>query len=252
MIRDLDFYVFQGAEKSHSCIICLAGRAGCGGRLAHHYQEAAELSNTTFVGVTPWSGKQVEWYPQPYSAEEQREAVAGLETARFFVERIIESVSKEFNIPRKRIALTGFSAGAVMSLYAVTRSDKDLAGAVVHAGACLEPNKIPQRKNDTDILLTHGKEDYCFDWYERYVPMKNALLKKGWSTFAFEDPKETHRVSYNDMITSSQFLAPRLGYENFQHSHAENPKPLRMQAARKEKIPRNWKEIAERRFKHWR
>lgn len=246
MIRDIDFYVFNGNKKSHSCVICLAGRSGCGGRLAHHYQQATELYDTTFVGVTPYSERNnVEWYPQPYSSTEQRSAVAGLEGAREFVEQIISSTMKEFDLPRNKIALTGFSAGAVMSLYTITHSTDDLAGVVVHSGASLESNKIPQCQNNTDILLTHGKRDYCFDWYERYVPMKNGLLKKGYTTFAVEDPTEVHRVSYSDMIFSACFLAPRLGYESFEHSDAEHCLPLKMKTAKREKIPHNWKDLSE-------
>ena len=252
MIQDADFYVFKGDKKSHSCVIVLAGRSGCGGRLAWHYQQVTQLKHTTFIGVTPYSqSKHIEWYPQPYSATEQRAAVAGLETARDYVETIILSTMNQFDLPRDKIALTGFSAGAVMSLYSTTHSNQDLAGVVVHAGASLESNKIPQCKNNTDILLTHGKKDYCFDWYERYVPMKNALLKKGYSTFVVEDPEAQHRVSHDDMIFSAKFLAPRLGYENFQHSDGDHGLPLTMEVAKKEKIPRNWKQLSEEAFQHW-
>ena len=251
MIRDIDFYVFRGAKQSHSCVICLAGRAGCGGRLAHQYQEASELCDTTFVGVTPWGKRYVEWYPQPFSADEQQAAISGLEDARQCIEEIISSVMKEFNLPRNKIALIGFSAGAVMALYTTIHSSQDLAGVVVHSGASLEPNKIPHKKNKTDILLTHGKKDYCFDWYERYVPMKNNLLTKGYKTFTVEDPNEMHRVSYADMIFSGEFLAPRLGYENFRHSDSNYVYPLKMKTGRREKIPHNWQEIAEQRFKQW-
>ena len=253
MIADIDFYVFNGAKKSHSCVICLAGRSGCGGRLAAHYQQATKLQDTTFIGVTPYSRtNHIEWYPQPYSATEQRAAVQGLEAAHDYVEQIITSTMKEFKIPRHRIALTGFSAGAVMSLYATTHSDQDLAGVVVHSGACLEVNKIPQCKNNTDILLTHGNKDYCFDWYERYVPMKNACLKKGYNTFAMEDPEGHHMVSYDDMLFSAEFLAPRLGYEDFRHPDMASVLPLKMGTAKREKIPHNWKELSDESFKNWR
>lgn len=253
MIADIDFYVFNGAKKSHSCVICLAGRSGCGGRLAAHYQQVTRLQDTTFVGVTPYSRtNHIEWYPQPYSATEQRAAVAGLEYARDYVEQIIRSAMSEFDLPRNKIALTGFSAGAVMSLYTTTHSNEDLAGVVVHSGACLEANKIPQRKNNTDILLTHGNKDYCFDWYERYVPMKNALLKKGYGTFAMEDPHGCHTVSNDDMIFSAEFLASRLGYTNFHHPAKAKTLPLTMDVAKREKIPHNWKELSEESWKNWR
>lgn len=251
MIRDIDFHVFKGAKKSHSCVICLAGRAGCGGRLAHHYQEVTELYNTTFVGITPWSGHQVEWYPQPYSATDQGEAVAGLKVACHFIEKIISSIKDRFKIPRNKIGLIGFSAGAVMSLYVSTHSKQDLAGVVVHSGAALEPNKIPQRKNNTDILLTHGKQDYCFDWYERYVPMKNTLLERGYNIFAVEDPDEVHRVSYMNIVNSANFLGPRLGYENF--IHIDSTPSIQVESAKYESIPRNWQEVSNQKFeqKQW-
>ena len=56
MIADIDFYVFNGAKKSHSCVICLAGRSGCGGRLAAHYQHTIWLLLVRLetLGIVSW------------------------------------------------------------------------------------------------------------------------------------------------------------------------------------------------------
>lgn len=252
MIHDMRIFAFEGKEKSHSCVICLAGRDGSGERLAHHYKEVSELSNTTFIGITPISNRyRVEWYPQPYSSLEQREAVAGQEKARRFIEKVVNHVVKKLNIPRDKIALTGFSAGGVMTLYTATRSSESLAAAVVHSGAALEPTEIPQCKINTEILLTHGRDDFCFDWYERYLPMKNTLLKKGYSLCVLEDPSGTHRVSHIDIILSANFIASRLGYHDFKHSAIDHIGSLKVKTAKYQKIPHNWEEISNKRYKKW-
>lgn len=218
MVRDVEFTVFRKKKKAHSCVVCLAGRGCCGGQFARQYYNNSELDNTTFVGVTPYSFKSIEWYPQPFSSTNQSAAVAGLKKADLFIKEIVKTISNRYEVPYKKIALVGFSAGAVMALYSATRMNEDLAGVVVHAGAALEPHKIPQKKNKTNILLTHGGKDFCFDWYERYVPMKNALIRKGYEFHVAEDPKGTHIITYEDVVAGSQFLAPHLGYEEFTHS----------------------------------
>ena len=82
--------------------------------------------------------------------------------------------------------------------------------------------------------------------------MKNACLKKGYNTFAMEDPEGHHMVSYDDMLFSAEFLAPRLGYEDFRHPDMASVLPLKMGTAKREKIPHNWKELSDESFKNWR
>lgn len=245
----IDFNVFQSYKESKSCVICLAGRSGNGGYLARRYQQICDFPNTNFIGVTPWTGREVEWYPQPHSATDQGEAVAGLEVARGKIEAIIYSAEKQFDVPRNKIAVIGFSAGAVMALHTITHTNRDLAGVVVHSGASLQPNKIPKCQNKTDILLAHGEEDWCFDWYERYLPMKNRLIKRGYRPYVVENPAGHHVVTKPEIAISANFLAPRLGYDDYVKYDFPPEIPLSIELGRREKIPENWKEISDRKFK---
>ena len=251
MIGEINFHfqVYRATEKQQSCVLCLAGRGGDGGSLARDYRYFGNLHNTMFIGVTPLRLKAsqyggtytaVEWYAQPYSPEDQTEAVRGLEYARNQIEKIIHKVMEVHEIPRERIALTGFSAGAVMSLYAAMHSTP-LAGVAAHAGAILETNNV--KKNDTPIFLTHGRNDGCFDWYERYVPAKNALVENKCNAWAFEH-NGGHWVTTPEVLAGSKFLAGKLGYNNYDDTDYRRVKKQHgrelILPVRYEEIPPDW------------
>ena len=241
MIRDIDFHILKGSEKNHSCIICLAGRSDSGTMFAEDYRAKSELDKTTIIGVTPYSDKGlIEWYPQPFSSTNQSDAVAGLKDAFSVVKKIVNQVESKLKIPKNRIAIAGFSAGGVMAMYTAMNSDFDLAGVVIHSGAILETGKIPQCSNEIPILLEHSRKDRCFSWYERYVPMKNNLIEKGYNVSSVEDPEGFHYVDDENIISSAMFLADKLGYEEFKHSLVEQPD---FKTSEKEEIPDNWLEI---------
>ena len=256
-VIDFEFKTYKGSEEGHSCAICLAGRAGDGGTLARDYWVYSSLHKTTFVGVTPWRlniGKiskyyAIEWYPQPYSAMDQREAVAGLDYAKMQIERIINKVIEVYKVPRERIAILGFSAGAVMSLYTATQGEH-LAAVISHAGAVLEPNEIPKNTNDTPILLIHGTNDSCFDWYERYVPMKNALIRRKYRVSAFEH-SGSHWVTPSDVVVGAKFLSSHLDYNEYNIGEYEVLKRSRkslIKKAKREAIPIDWEPGSTRSF----
>ena len=84
-----------------------------------------------------------------------------LESRRLLTE-LIEKFEKEGAAPR-RIALMGFSQGAVMSLDVGLRYPRRLAGIVGMSGYLAFPERLADEKSPEatglPILLTHGKND---------------------------------------------------------------------------------------------
>lgn len=201
--------IWSSKHKATGCILALPGRGQLGSDLARAWLDS-DFEDTMFASVTPTLRQ---WYPMPYSATDQSEAVEGLEIARNVIETYLVKIENEFDIPRNRIGLVGFSAGGVMANYIATHSDRELAGVVCHGGAILEPDKIPPcRFPNMPIVLTHCMDDDVFEWHERYVPMLNGLKDKDYNVHQVVSKYGRHTLDIEDIYYSALALAPRFGY----------------------------------------
>ncbi len=201
--------VFNSQNNPNGCILALPGRGGTGTNMAMLYRYA-NLHKVMIVGVTP---EKFEWYPQPYGAFDQEDAVLGLDKAIISVDRILWKIENKFGIPKERTAIVGFSAGGVMAIQAGINLPYNFAGIVCHGGAILEPNKVPSCNKDTPILLIHATDDEAFGWDERYLPMKDSLITNGYKVKTHERIFGGHRVLYRDISVAGSFLAQRFGVE---------------------------------------
>jgi predicted esterase len=122
---------------------------------------------------------------------------------------------------RKHTDLTIVSAGAVVALQVAMKAKEPFAACVSLAGAIFEPDKVKKPINNTPIILQHNKGDFCFDWYERYLPMKDALKKNGYDVTVLERPNGSHTLYIDDAVSVSKLIATSLGYPKW---YAENIK----------------------------
>jgi predicted esterase len=192
-----------------NCILALPGRGGLGEDLAEIYLKT-RLSKTLIVGITP---KNKEWYPMPFGPYNQKRAVEGIDVAMEAIEEVISTIEKKYNINSKKIALAGFSAGAVMAIQLAAHSNKKFAAVISHCGAILEPYSMPKAQNKVPILLTHSWDDVIFDWQERYIPMKIALCEKEYDFYGVEAPDNGHTFNYFDIVIASNFIAKAFNRE---------------------------------------
>lgn len=211
MISDISIY--ENGRDINYCVITLPGRAGHGDTIADFYAHSCGLEETVFVGLTP---ENYYWYPLPVSATNQEAAVAGLPHARFEIEKAISIVRDKYGIPKERTALVGFSAGGVMAIQVAAYSDEPYAAVVSHSGAILEPKDLPPCKHETTAyVLIQCKDDMCFAWDERYLPMKRALLENGYDTFSLEHPLGGHGMSEEDIRQAGKFMSSWMGAQCF-------------------------------------
>lgn len=209
---DSRWMVFPPAQDrvATSCMLILPGRAQFCTELVRMWLKA-DLDDTLFVGVTP---NDLEWYPMPRNAMDQDEALGGLPRAFRAIKKVIDKIHTDWEIPYNRIALAGFSAGGVMSIYMATHFEHELAGAISHAGAILDPEELPFAKyKEMPIILTHCEDDMVFEWYERYLPMRDSLEAKGYDLYPFEVPWGGHGMDMMDVLDSARIIGPRLGYD---------------------------------------
>lgn len=195
------------------CIVFLPGRNHDAMGMLRMYQPLSKLDQTLMVGITP---KKFQWYPQPHGPDNQEEAVAGLESARLSIMEEVAKIVEKYHVPIDKTALVGFSAGGVMALYTAAYSPEPFAAAICHAGCLLDPKSLPEAKNwQTQIMMTHNKDDKVFSWDQRYVPTKEALMESRYNVCFREEDVGGHTFSNDDVRKAGLFLAPLLGYSPF-------------------------------------
>lgn len=207
MIRG-DWCVLKPDRKANGCIIALPGRGGHGETLAKIYDEVSKKNDAPFlvIGLTP---RKFKWYPMPNGANDQKEAVNGMERARIAIEETVYRVCDKFGFGHDKIALVGFSAGAVMAIQVAIHSIEPYAAVIGHSGAILEPDLLPVCSTPTPIILTHNKDDQCFSWEERYLPMKNALMDNGYKLRWVESKEGGHNIWDDSLDISFHYLMER-------------------------------------------
>lgn len=201
-------------EDIKQAVIGFSGR-GIPAELMVDVMEDFYLPETLIVSVQPYG---LSWYPQPTSSEQQEDTVKYLPAARKVCLQSVNRISKGFNLPLDRIALVGYSAGGVMAIQSAIHISQPLAAAVCLCGAVFEPDKIPKAsKKSTPILLVHSYDDACFDWEERYLPMKQGLKEKGYKVYVKENEDNGHMITRADVMDVSKFLGLQFGYKNWDH-----------------------------------
>lgn len=180
-------------------VILLPGRGNFGYNLLRTYTSVFNWRGVALYTITP--RLDIGWYPAPNGPADQAEAVAGLSQSNRAIEKIIERVQSETGLLRKQLVISGFSMGAVAAVnWATHARDNNAVGAVVcHSGAVLEPWRVPRARHQMPIILNHGVDDYCFDWHERYLPMKRALVAKRYNISAAERDQGNHFVHRGDV-----------------------------------------------------
>jgi len=213
----INLWAVSEPKQVSKCIIGLTGR---GQEASHmlHIAKSLDLPDTLLVAIEP---EELRWYPQPISSVDQDEAVAGLPLARAAIGDIIKSIQWKWNLFPKDITLIGFSAGGVMAVDIATKEKEEYGAIVCFAGAILNPYDTPQNDKDTPFLLIHNKDDYCFDWKERYLPMKEKLVEQGYNVTTLEKRRGNHRIFYKDVVEASNFIGQHMIDPSWQHPESQ-------------------------------
>lgn len=209
---------YEPEEECLGTIILMVGRCGRAIDMMRYYREVCELDRTRLISVEPLD----EWYPAPKSPEDQEEAIWGLKVSVPEFDLFIAKLEEDYSINRSEIVLAGFSAGAVMAIQVAAYSQKPFAAVISHNGAILDPAALPMAAHDTPFFLIHSRDDQCFSWDERYIPMKKALLAKEYTVELCEREDGDHAIAPEDVADAAIFLADILEYppewtHSFQH-----------------------------------
>lgn len=196
----IDLHLYRENHESariRGAIIFLPGRTNYAYSMVRKYTKTLDLSGVGLFGATPPISQG--WYPPPSGPDNQENAVGGLRRSADAIDEIIDKVCREYDLARDKIILSGFSMGGVAGVHWATLTKDPVAAMICHSGAILEPWKVPRAKHGMPIVINHGEDDDCFDWHERYVPMRSALIKKGYKVQRAERDSGGHYVHPDDI-----------------------------------------------------
>lgn len=121
------------------------------------------LGNAPTRPVTAFFGQEAPaWYDlTSFSSDRGKEACEGLEESKAYVESLIaEEVSR--GIPRRNIALGGFSQGSALALFTGLQIVDPLGGVIVLSGYLPKPSLVvpsPDALRSTVFSFFHGAQD---------------------------------------------------------------------------------------------
>ncbi len=142
-----------------------------------------------------------QWYPAPNGPFDQDAALNGIKRVVGVLQEKIKFVEDVFKIPTEKTNIIGYSAGAVMALKIASLTTKKWNKIIAISGAILDVENLKPAIVNNDIYVLHNRDDNCFDWLERYIPTKYALIKNGYNAKFVEGNRGGHDLS---MLTVHQ------------------------------------------------
>lgn len=137
--------------------------------------------------------------------------LAGIRTAAPLLERMIADVQQEYHLPAARLALLGFSQGAMMSLHVAPRLPAPVAAVVALSGALVAPELLDtELQSRPPVLLAHGQQDPIVP-FDALPAAEAALLQHGFHVGTEIRPNMQHNIDEVVLQRSADFLRHQLG-----------------------------------------
>ena len=166
----------DNTNKIENVVILLHGYGGDGSDISMlSLNWKRFLKNTTFLCP---NGHQkciinpigYQWFD--LSKDDENYILSEAKKAESILQKFIQEVKKEYNIPSSKIVLSGFSQGCMMAINLGLVSEEKFNCIVGFSGKIIDKNDLEQRKkNNPNILLVHGDAD-------EVVPVSNLLEAK--------------------------------------------------------------------------
>lgn len=195
-------YKKQVKEKVHNKTIFLfVGRNQQPEDLLSMYESNECIKqNHNIIVISP----EDEWYPKPNGVTDQKKSVVKMQKTASVMKEFIRKTVQKDNLNPNQIILSGFSAGAAVAMELfITNSYK---AVICHNGTILDIHNIKNAQNQNQIFMIHNRDDNVFLWEERYLPVKNTLLKQEYTVNVLERTHGGHAIKKEDIDYVSIFL----------------------------------------------
>lgn len=153
-----------------------------------------------------------QWFPIPWiDGSPEAAAEAGLEAAARDLNGFLDARLAEAALGPDRLALVGFSQGAMMSLHVAPRRDREVAGIVAISGRLLRPEALQaDAVVKPPVLLIHGDQDPVVPFSDM-GRAGDALVAAGFPTYGHVMQGTGHGIAPDGLGVALQFLKERLG-----------------------------------------
>jgi phospholipase/carboxylesterase len=152
-----------------------------------------------------------QWFPIPrFDGSTDAERDAGIAAAvndlnGFFDERLADE-----GLTIDRLALVGFSQGAMMSLEVAPRRDQAMAAVVAISGRLMRPEALAgEARVKPPILLIHGDQDAVVP-FDEMARAGDALVAAGFQTYGHVMQGTGHGIAPDGLQVALQFLKANL------------------------------------------
>jgi phospholipase/carboxylesterase len=206
-----------GQGKARSLVVFLHGYGADGADLLGLADVLAEhLPETAFVAPDAsercaGGGFGYQWFPIPrFDGSSEAEAERGLTASVNDLNAFLDDRLADEGLTDDRLALVGFSQGAMMSLHVAPRRAVEVAAVVAISGRLLKPERLAaEARVKPPVLLIHGDQDPVVP-FDEMARAGDALVAAGFQTFGHVMQGTGHGIAPDGLGVTLQFLSERL------------------------------------------
>lgn len=213
MTRDLAFGQRAPGGTVRRIVVFLHGYGADGADLLGLADPLApHLADTLFLAPDapePCSGNPFgrQWFPIPWlDGSSEADAAAGLARAADDLNAFLDAHLARTGLTPDRMALIGFSQGAMMALHVAPRRAEAVAGVVAISGRLLAPDRLAaEARVKPPVLLIHGDQDPVVPFADMGLA-GNALVAAGFETYGHVMRGAGHGIAPDGLGAALSFL----------------------------------------------
>jgi phospholipase/carboxylesterase len=146
-----------------------------------------------------------------FQGRSREEVMDGVKKAAAILDQYIGEVLAERGMDEKKLALVGFSQGAMMSLYVSLRRTRPVAGVVAFSGRLFAVEALAgEMKSRPKILLVHGDADQVVE-PQAHPEALTALQAAGVMVEGMLRPGLGHGIDAEGLTRGGEFLKAAFG-----------------------------------------
>ncbi len=150
-----------------------------------------------------------QWFA--YEGAPPETILAGTRAAAALIDSFLDDLLRQNDLTTDRMALAGFSQGAMMSLYVAPRRTPSLAGVLGFSGALIDAEHLADEAvSKPPVLLVHGDADPVIP-FASLGQAASALRAAGFAVETEARPALPHAIDQVGMAVGGRFLARLLG-----------------------------------------
>jgi len=146
-----------------------------------------------------------------FQGRTREEVLADVKKAATILDQFITEALAERGIDESKLALVGFSQGAMMSMYVSLRRAKPVAGVVAYSGRLFAAEALAvEMKSKPKMLLIHGDADQVVE-PASHPQALTALQAAGVAVQGMLRPGLGHGIDAEGLTRGGEFLKAALG-----------------------------------------